>query len=220
MLKFKSKVKGTLRRDVLDPHKGFDNKSELSVIGKVKVLFEQMHEALGINLDDPNSSGTPLRAAKAYVMEFFGGLNRDNCPKMTVFPNNRNIDAIVLVEINYFHSVCAHHWAPFTGSAWIGYIPGKSVLGLSKFARLLDFYANRPQIQENLTSDVADHLEDILQPIALGVVIQAGHSCMCARGVKKHGQTMTSALRGAFLKKPEARKEFFDMIAQSRKSNG
>ncbi len=208
-----------LRRDILDPHPGFDDKKLPAVIDKLEVLFKDMHETLGINLKDPNSADTPRRAAKAFASEFFGGLNRDACPKMTVFPNNRKIDQIVLVQIDYFHSMCSHHWAAFSGAAWIGYIPGKSVLGLSKFARLFNFYASRPQIQENLTSDVADFLEDKLQPRALGVVVEAGHSCMCARGAKAHGKTLTSALRGAFMKKPEARREFFDLIAQSKKGN-
>lgn len=205
-----------LRRDVLDPHKGFTDATLPAVQDKLELLFKEMHEALGINLEDPNSSDTPKRAAKAYAREFFGGLNRDACPKMTVFPNNRKIDAIQLIAIDYFHSMCAHHWAPFSGRAWIGYIPGESVLGLSKFARLFDFYASRPQIQENLTSDVADFLEDLLKPAALGVVVEAGHSCMCARGVKKHGKTLTSILRGAFLDKPEARKEFFDLVSMAK----
>lgn len=206
----------TLKRDILDPHVGFTDGTAPAVVEKMESLFRQMHETLGINLNDANSSDTPRRAAKAYVHEFFGGLNRDNCPKMTAFPNDRKINEIVIVGIDYFHSICAHHWAPFSGRAWIGYVPGDKVLGLSKFARLFDFYAARPQIQENLTSDVADFLEALLEPKALGVVAEASHSCMCARGVKKHGRTLTSALRGAFYDKPEARKEFFDLIEMAK----
>lgn len=205
-----------LRRDVLDPHKGYDNLTSAGVVEQMTSLFHKMHVALGINLNDPNSHDTPHRAAKAYVNEFFGGLNRDNCPKLTVFPNTRKINNIVIVNLDYFHSMCSHHWAAFSGRAWVGYIPGKSVLGLSKFARLFDFYANRPQIQENLTSDYADHLEDVLHPKALGVVVEASHSCMCARGVQKHGKTLTSELRGVFMKNATARKEFFDLVAMSK----
>lgn len=205
---------GATRR-ILDPHPGFTGQAP-QVQERLAALFREMHMALGINLDDPNSKETPERAAKAFAREFFAGLDLSNFPKLTCFPNNRKVDAIQLVTIDYFHSMCAHHWAAFSGRAWIAYIPGDKLLGLSKFARVLHFYAARPQIQENLTVDVADFFEDLLKPVGLGVVVEATHSCMCARGVRTHGATLTSAMHGAFLTKPEARKEFFDLVSLSR----
>ena len=209
-------LKPKLRRSVLDPHRGFTDEDVPQVTRKVAALFRQLHEVLGVNLNDPNSKETPERAAKAYVNEFFGGLNVDKFPKMTVFPNTRKINEIVLLTIDHFESHCSHHWAPFMGCAWVGYIPADKVLGASKFSRLFDFFAARPQIQENLTSDVADCLEDLLKPKGLGVVVEATHTCMSGRGVKKHGKMMTAAMRGVFMSKPAARKEFYDLITIAR----
>jgi GTP cyclohydrolase I len=122
------------------------------------------------------------------------------------FPSEGS-EMIVIKDIP-FVSMCAHHMLPFYGTARIGYVPGKEIVGLSKLARLLDAYAHRLQIQERLTQQVAQALEDTLAPLGVGVAIEAEHLCMTIRGVRKPGaKTVTSALRGVFLK-PETRQEF------------
>ena len=112
-----------------------------------------------------------------------------------------------------FYSHCEHHMVPFFGQAWIGYIPDGKVVGISKLARLVDCFAKRLQIQERLTDEVANTVQEVLQPKGVAVVVKAEHLCMSMRGVKKPGtKTMTSAMRGCFFKEPEARAEFLSLI--------
>jgi GTP cyclohydrolase I len=119
---------------------------------------------------------------------------------------------VVLRDIP-FASLCEHHLLPFTGIAHVGYIPRGRIVGLSKLARLVEGYARRPQVQERLTSEVADALTEALQPDGCGVVIEAVHTCMTIRGIEKPGATMvTSAMRGGFRSRPETRAEFMAIV--------
>ena len=116
-----------------------------------------------------------------------------------------------------FASLCEHHLLPFTGRAHVAYIPEGQVVGLSKLARLVEGYARRPQVQERLTSEIADALMDELRPDGCGVVIEAVHTCMTVRGIQKLGATMiTSAVRGGFRRRPETRAEFFAIVRGHR----
>lgn len=164
--------------------------------------------------EDPDRDGlidTPARVARMYA-EVFAGLTVDPqaAPPVT-FPEEHH-EMVILRDIP-FASFCEHHLLPFTGLAHIGYIPNGRVIGLSKLARLVETFARRPQVQERMTSDIADTLMDTLQPDGVAVLIEATHTCMTIRGVQKPGATMvTSAVRGGFRNRPATRAEFFALV--------
>ncbi len=164
--------------------------------------------------EDPDREGlvrTPGRVAAAYA-ELFGGLHDDPRRHLRVTFDERHTEMVVLRDIP-FASNCEHHLLPFTGHAHIGYIPRGRVVGLSKLARLVEGYARRPQVQERLTSEIADAIIEELQPDGCGVVIEAVHTCMTIRGIQKPGATMvTSAMRGGFKRRPETRAEFLTIV--------
>ncbi|MEV0585067.1 GTP cyclohydrolase I FolE [Nonomuraea sp. NPDC050310] len=160
--------------------------------------------ALGISTESESLRGTPGRMARAYA-ELFS-------PRpfhLTTFPNDEQYDELVLARSIPLRSVCEHHLLPFVGTAHIGYLPGQRILGLSKLARVLEHFACRPQVQERLTKQVADWLQDQLDPKGVGVVIQAEHTCMTLRGVQATGTTtMTSTLLGTLRTDARSRSEF------------
>jgi len=160
--------------------------------------------ALGIKLDSEELSDTPGRMARAYAELF------DTPPlRLTTFPNDEGYDELVLARDIPFRTVCAHHLLPFSGVAHVGYLPGERILGLSKLARLVEYFAARPQTQERLTKQVADYLATQLKPRGAGVVLEAEHSCMTIRGVRAIGSTtITSALSGTLRSDARSRAEF------------
>ncbi|OBK89118.1 GTP cyclohydrolase I FolE [Mycolicibacter sinensis] len=164
--------------------------------------------ALGVSTDDEALAGTPRRMARAYAEMF--------SPKpfeATTFPNDEGYDELVLVRDIPFRSVCEHHLLPFTGTACVAYLPGDRILGLSKLARVVDYFACRPQVQERLTKQVADWLTEHLRPRAVGVVIRAEHTCMTLRGVHATGSTtVTSTLLGTLRTDARSRQEFFSLV--------
>lgn len=172
-------------------------------------------EALGLDLEDPNLKETDQRVARMY-QEMFHGLKEGSEPKITTFPNDENYQAMVMERDLPFYSMCAHHLVPFYGHAHIAYIPTDRILGLSKFSRILEFYAKRPQLQERITEQVVDYLVQRLKPIGAMVVLEARHLCVEMRGVKKAGAlTVTSAIRGSFHERA-VREEFLDLLAHRR----
>ncbi len=164
--------------------------------------------------EDPDREGlrrTPDRVADSYA-ELFSGLREDPRRHLDVTFDEHHHEMVVLRDIP-FASVCEHHLLPFTGRAHIGYIPQGRVVGLSKLARLVEGYARRPQVQERLTSEIADAIMERVRPDGCGVVIEATHTCMTVRGVRKAGATMvTSAMRDGFRRRPETRAEFFAIV--------
>jgi GTP cyclohydrolase I len=160
--------------------------------------------ALGADLDDAGLRETPRRMAAAYAE-----LLTSQPFRPTTFPNDERYDELVLVRSIPFHSLCMHHLLPFHGVAHIGYLPGEQILGLSKFARVVELFARDLQVQERLTKQIADWLEDQLAPKGLGVVLEAEHLCMSLRGVQKFGaKAVTSALHGLVRDDPRTRQEF------------
>jgi len=160
---------------------------------------------------DPNLLDTDKRVAKMYL-DIFSGLDEGTKPNLTAFPNDEHYTSMVMEKEIPFYSMCAHHFVPFYGHGHIAYIPNEKILGLSKLARVLEFYARRPQLQERLTEQVARTLEEELRPQGVMVVIEARHLCVEMRGVKKPGAvTVTSAIRGIFLDKT-VREEFLDLL--------
>jgi GTP cyclohydrolase I len=169
--------------------------------------------AVGEDPDRPGLRDTPGRVARAYA-ETFGGLGQDPIEILsTTFDENH--DELVLVMDIPMYSTCEHHLVPFHGAAHVGYIPGADgrVTGLSKLARLVDVYARRPQVQERMTSQIADALDEILKPRGVLVVIEAEHLCMAMRGIRKPGAiTVTSAVRGIFRDNPATRSEAMSLV--------
>ncbi len=180
------------------------------IAGHVRGILDE----LGLDLADPNLRETDRRVARLYA-EMFSGLREGSRPQVTCFPNDEGYRAMVMEKEIPFYSMCAHHLVPFYGHAHLAYIPNDRILGLSKFARILEFYAKRPQLQERLTEQVVGFLEAELAPQGAMVVIEARHLCVEMRGVKKPGAvTVTSAIRGSFYKK-EVREEFLDLLRRS-----
>jgi GTP cyclohydrolase I len=161
--------------------------------------------ALGRDPAEPHLTDTPRRVADAYA-ELLTPPPFD----LTTFPNDEGYNELVLAAGIPVQSLCEHHLLPFTGVAHIGYLPGDRILGLSKLARVLDLFARDLQVQERLTQQVADWLQDNLNPRGVGVVIEAEHLCMSLRGVRARGaRTTTSALHGVLREDARSRQEFF-----------
>ncbi|HEX7322232.1 MAG TPA: GTP cyclohydrolase I [Mycobacterium sp.] len=164
-------------------------------------------EALGVSTASEQMRDTPARMARAYAELF-----TPQPFEPTTFPNDEGYDELVLARGIPLVSVCEHHLLPFTGTACVGYVPGDRILGLSKLARVVEYFASRPQVQERLTKQVADWLTDHLHPRAVGVVIRAEHTCMTLRGVHATGSTtVTSTLLGTLRSDPRFRQEFFSL---------
>jgi GTP cyclohydrolase I len=178
---------------------------------QVAFHFREIMKALNLDLEDPNLVGTPERVARMYL-EIFAGLNQGAKPKLTTFPNVEGYNHIISVRDIPLYSMCAHHFLPFIGKAHIAYIPKERYLGLSKLARVVEFYARRPQLQERLTEQIIDTLHKGLRPEGVMVVVEARHLCIEMRGANKPGtQTTTSALRGSFRDRA-VREEFLQLI--------
>ncbi len=193
--------------------------SELEREDMQKELEEKLveiMEILRISRNDPNSANTPRRVSKMFVNELLIGRYVPP-PKLTAFPNRKNVDELVISQGIEVMSLCSHHWQPITGTCAIGYIPDKHVIGISKFTRIVDWFSRRGQIQEELGEQIADFLENLLQPKALGVVIRAKHYCMIARGVKSSeadSLMITSVMRGLLLDDLNLRNEFLKLIGR------
>lgn len=167
--------------------------------------------ALGIACDTEGMRDTPRRMARAYA-ELFTPPAFD----LTTFANDEGYDELVLARSIPMRSVCEHHLLPFVGVAHVGYLPGDRILGLSKLARVVSYFASRPQVQERLTKQIATWLEVQLAPQGVGVVIEAEHSCMTLRGVRAAGSsTVTSTLLGALRNDPRSRQEFFALAGRT-----
>jgi len=182
---------------------------------RIEFAVREILEAVG---EDPDRDGlleTPARVARMYA-EMFAGLRYDPGRHLAkVFAEQ--YDEIVLVRDMSFHSMCEHHLLPFTGVAHIAYLPSGSVVGLSKLARLVDEVARRPQVQERMTQTIADLMEDRLHARGVAVVLEASHSCMTIRGIKKPGSMcLTSAMRGVFRDDQKSRAEVLELITRTR----
>tara|TARA_B100001029_G_scaffold169389_1_gene164231 strand:- start:1587 stop:2165 length:579 start_codon:yes stop_codon:yes gene_type:complete len=185
-----------------------------------KPTEKEVHEAVRKLLlwagDDPDREGlvgTPDRVARAYK-EFFAGYEQDPEEILrTTFEEVEGYDEMVLVKDIGVESHCEHHMVPIIGRAHIAYIPNNRVVGISKLARVVDIFAKRLQIQEKMTAQIANAIENVLQPKGVAVVIDASHQCMTTRGVNKpESSTVTSAMRGVFNDNPRTRNEFLSFI--------
>jgi GTP cyclohydrolase I len=179
-------------------------------------IVESMLKELG---EDPGRDGllkTPERVARA--MRFFTqGYGQDPAEILNGALFDVEYDEMVLIREIDFYSLCEHHMVPFFGRVHVGYIPNGKVLGLSKIPRLVEMFARRLQVQERMTNEIAQTLQDILQPKGVGVVVEAKHLCMIMRGVQQQNSfAITSSLLGAFTKDPKTRSEFMDLMRHSK----
>lgn len=173
-------------------------------LAAISTGFMLVLEGLGIDWEnDPHMKDTPFRAAKAWYDEICAGLTKPP-PKITTFPSNS--DNMVILRDIPVRSVCSHHLLPFIGSACVAYIPGDGkILGLSKLSRIVDYHSRRPQVQEDLTEQIANHIEELIWCDrakglhGVGVIVRASHMCMLLRGVNHAADMVTSSLRGRFL---------------------
>ncbi len=184
-----------------------DESGDAIDLGAAERAARDFLRALGVSLDTESLAGTPRRMARAYA-ELFTSRPFD----LTTFPNDEGYDELVLARSIPVRSVCEHHLLPFFGVAHVGYLPGERILGLSKLARVVEHFARRPQVQERLTKQVADWLEEQLRPKGVGMVIEAEHTCMSLRGVQAVGSnTVTSTLLGSLREDARSRQEFFTL---------
>jgi GTP cyclohydrolase I len=174
-----------------------------------EIAAADLLRALGADPDSDHLRETPRRIASAYA-ELLSPVPFN----ATAFPNEEHYDELIIVRDIPFRSLCAHHLLPFHGVAHVAYLPGEQIIGLSKLGRIVDHFARDLQIQERLTTQVADRIEGLLRPRGVGVIVQAEHMCMSLRGVQKPGAlTVTSALRGIVKDDPRTRQEFLSLLA-------
>jgi GTP cyclohydrolase I len=179
--------------------------------GRIESAVRDIIEAIHEDPDREGLQGTPSRVARMYA-EVFAGLREDPLELLRTGFDEDHHEMVIARDVP-FYSMCEHHFLPFFGMAHIGYIPQGRVAGISKLARLIDVFARRPQLQERLTSQIADALVQGIKPMGAGVVIEAEHLCIMMRGVRKPGsRIVTSANRGVFLKNATTRAEFLNLV--------
>ncbi|MCM3042665.1 GTP cyclohydrolase I FolE [Paenibacillus motobuensis] len=193
-------------KDYVNTHVG-DNRE------KVEYHVREILKLIGEDVEREGLIETPARVARMYE-EIFAGYEIDPRDVLGVTFEEDHEELVIVKDIVYF-SQCEHHMAPFFGKAHIGYIPSGRIAGLSKLARLVEAVTRRLQVQERITSQIADILEEVLEPQGVIVVVEGEHMCMCARGVKKPGsKTITSAVRGTFRTDAASRAEFLSLIKE------
>jgi GTP cyclohydrolase I len=183
------------------------------VIENAAAAYGDFLDALKINWrEDPNSKDTPTRVAKSFVNDLISGCYTTP-PKITAFENINNYDGIVFQGNIDVKSICSHHNLSFIGKAHVAYLPGSKVIGLSKLNRVVEWFSRRPQVQENLTMQIHDYLNEVCEGNGgIAVVISCDHLCACVRGVKHNSTMKTAKVSGAFKNDPAAREEFYDFI--------
>lgn len=185
--------------------------TEIVALDNAEAALQELFELLGEDAQRDGLQDTPFRFVKALAEHTVG--YREN-PKLHL-EKTFDVDHqdLVLVKDIPFNSLCEHHLAPFVGKVHIAYIPSDKITGLSKFGRVVEGYAKRLQVQERLTQEIADAIQEVLNPQAVAVIVEAEHTCMSGRGIKKHGATtVTSTMRGLFKENASARAELLQLI--------
>lgn len=193
---------------------------EMSDDEKIETIskhFRKIMEALGLDTNDESLSGTPYRVAKMYVNEIFHGLKPENKPVVRKFSNKYNYEEMVVEKNINVTSFCEHHFLPFLGKAHVAYISSGKVIGLSKINRIVDYYSRRPQVQERLTLQVAQELQNALETEDVAVFIESKHLCVSTRGIEdRESSTVTTEFRGAF-RNERTQQRFIDYIKAETK---
>ncbi len=178
---------------------------------QIRGAFNEIANALGLDLSDDSLSETPHRVAKMYVDEIFSGLDYQNFPKITLIENKMNIEEMVIIDDIELVSTCEHHFVNIDGVARVAYIPGNKIIGLSKINRIVRFFSQRPQVQERLTQQILVALQTLLETEDVAVSVDATHYCVKSRGVMDtNSSTRTTSLGGAFKSNASTRSEFLN----------
>jgi GTP cyclohydrolase I len=186
--------------------------SDEEKINRIKYHFAEIMDTLGLDLTDDSLKGTPERVAKMYVKEIFSGLNPENKPQISLFENKYTYKRMLVEKDITLYSNCEHHFVPIIGKVHVAYIPDQKVIGLSKINRLVQYYAQRPQVQERLTNQIAEALKDVLGHEDVAVYVDADHCCVASRGIKDtNSRTLTSSFSGKF-ESNEIKQEFLSYI--------
>lgn len=220
-----NRISDKLRQRLINRGISFNANDNISKVISAKELKELEHEvaervlelqkSLLIDVEnDHNSKDTAKRVAKMMINETFKGRYHKR-PRVTEFPNVTHLDEIYVVGPCRIASACSHHLVPITGKLWVGVQPGDNVVGLSKFPRIADWLASRPQIQEEMSMQLADELEQLIKPVGLGLIVKAKHFCCSWRGVKDEDMMMTtSIMRGSFRENPRIKDEFLSLVTK------
>jgi len=184
---------------------------------KIEKHFREIMLLLGLDLNDDSLSGTPQRVAKMYIEEIFSGLDPKNKPKVALFENKYRYNEMLVEKDITLFSNCEHHFVPIIGKAHVAYISNGKVIGLSKINRIVQYFAKRPQVQERLTMQIGNELQEILQTKDVAVVIDAEHLCVSSRGIKDVNSSTTTAFYGGKFQEESKRQEFLSYIG---KKNG
>ena len=163
---------------------------------RIAILFEEIMDVMGLDLNDDSLKGTPQRVAKMYIDEIFSGLNPKNKPKVALFDNKYRYNQMLVEKNITFYSNCEHHFVPIIGKAHVAYISSGKVIGLSKLNRIVQYYSKRPQVQERLTNQIANELKTILNTEDVAVIIDAKHLCVSSRGIKDDTSSTVTAYYG------------------------
>ncbi|MDV7187298.1 GTP cyclohydrolase I FolE [Lutibacter sp. TH_r2] len=170
---------------------------------KIADLFSQIMEVMGLDLTDDSLKGTPKRVAKMYIEEIFSGLNPENKPKIALFENKYKYNQMLVEKNIQFYSNCEHHFVPIFGKVHVAYVSSGKVIGLSKINRIVQYFANRPQVQERLTNQIALELSSILETDDIAVIIDAKHLCVASRGIKDDSSATVTSYYGGVFNTPE-----------------
>lgn len=189
---------------------------ELSDNDKIQIIekhFSEIMKTLGLDMTDDSLKGTPKRVAKMYVKEIFSGLDARNFPKATLFENKFGYKEMLVEKDITFYSNCEHHFVPFYGKAHVAYMGADKVIGLSKLNRIVQYFAQRPQVQERLTNQIGKELQIVLQTENVAILMEANHLCVASRGIKDtNSSTITTFYGGKFLS-DDMKNQFLNYIS-------
>ena len=222
MFEIKNEMSNDYSQEIGDNHVGTSAKTPLrddafaindtEKMARIQDSVRDILETLGMDLEDDSIKGTPRRVAKAFVNEIFSGLNPENKPRLSTFDNNYKYGEMLVEKNITVYSTCEHHLLPIIGRAHVAYISKGQVIGLSKMNRIVDFFAKRPQVQERLTMQVVQALQEALGTQDVACVIDAKHLCVNSRGIRDvQSSTVTSEFGGKF-KDNDVKREFLDYI--------
>lgn len=191
------------------------NAFDISDEQKIKIIsrnFKEIMNTLGLDLTDDSLKGTPARVAKMFVKEIFSGLDPKNKPAIALFDNKYMYDQMLIEKNITLFSNCEHHFVPIIGKAHVAYISSGKVIGLSKLNRIVQYYSQRPQVQERLTMQIANELKSVLETNDVAVVIDAVHLCVSSRGIKDINSSTITAEYGGKFKNEKTRAEFLSLL--------
>ena len=181
---------------------------------KIACLFAEIMQVMGLDLTDDSLNGTPKRVAKMYIDEIFSGLNPENKPKIALFENKYQYNQMLVEKNIQFYSNCEHHFVPIFGKVHVAYVSSGKVIGLSKINRIVQYFANRPQVQERLTNQIALELASVLETDDIAVIIDAKHLCVASRGIKDDSSATVTSYYGGIFNKPEKIVELQNYLKQ------